>query len=679
MLPESRAHFEDTHFLLIAYLRSLVYPNMKARFHDIQDAGPDTCDWLFDTDIFSEWKTPTCIQKHNGVLWIKGKPGSGKSTLMKHSLIRFETMFCDHHVAAYFFNARGDILEKSPSGMLRSFTYQLLDIDEMIYNHFANYFPEKTRMDIKDWIWRPSELEGFLRSVVETQQAKPLLLLVDALDECDISDVRKVVGFLESLSKKATRCRSSLKICLSSRHYPTINMEKKLELIIENSWGHSKDIIRYVGDKLRVRDQEIEQEIFDKANGVFMWVVLVVIRLNEAYDDGLIESMKSALAEVPADLEDLFDAILMNSTPMQSETISMLQWVLLSNYPLTPEELFAIVVGPFRYPREIIERRITASSRGLVEIRRGDEDTLQFIHQSVVDFLTRNGRLQKLDPTLGQEAIMASHARLWSCCLKYSQHVNTTFTNGTNVESLVNENIFLDYATSAIFFHAEMSLSFSNISQSDYNRVYSGHTHSEVRNSSLTSIVSWLRDQKYLFESFGGYRMYRGCYLQRHDGKGVGLLYVLSELGCTKLIRLIIKEVDINAQGGHYGNALQAAAYEGRNDTVQLLLDNGADVNVQGGHYGNALQAAAFQGRKDIMQLLIDRGADINAQGGLVGNALQAAAYQGRNEAVQLLLDHGADVNAQGGRFGNALQAAACLRNEGTMQLLIDRGLKRNE
>jgi ankyrin repeat protein len=54
---------------------------------------------------------------------------------------------------------------------------------------------------------------------------------------------------------------------------------------------------------------------------------------------------------------------------------------------------------------------------------------------------------------------------------------------------------------------------------------------------------------------------------------------------------------------------------------VQLLLDQGADFNAQGGHYDNALQTAATEGRQAIVQLLLDQGAEVNAQGGVYGIA----------------------------------------------------------
>jgi ankyrin repeat protein len=59
---------------------------------------------------------------------------------------------------------------------------------------------------------------------------------------------------------------------------------------------------------------------------------------------------------------------------------------------------------------------------------------------------------------------------------------------------------------------------------------------------------------------------------------------------------------------------------------VTLLLEKGADVNAQGGYYGNALQAAANGGHESVVTLLLENGADVNAQGGYYGNALQAAS-----------------------------------------------------
>jgi hypothetical protein len=119
-------------------------------------------------------------------------------------------------------------------------------------------------------------------------------------------------------------------------------------------------------------------------------------------------------------------------------------------------------------------------------------------------------------------------------------------------------------------------------------------------------------------------------------------LYYSSLLGLTNVTEWLCQTGDVNAQGGNYGNALQAACRGGHKDVVQLLLENDADVNAQGGHYGNALQAACSGGHKDVVQLLLENDADVNAQGGYYGNALQAACRGGHKDMVQLLLENGA-------------------------------------
>ena len=56
-----------------------------------------------------------------------------------------------------------------------------------------------------------------------------------------------------------------------------------------------------------------------------------------------------------------------------------------------------------------------------------------------------------------------------------------------------------------------------------------------------------------------------------------------------------------------------------------MLPDAGADVKADGGEYGNALQAASLNGHKKVIQMLLDAGADVNTNGEYYNNALQAA------------------------------------------------------
>ena len=313
--------------------------------------------------------------------------------------------------------------------MLRSLTYQLLDQDPLCYERFIPLFRDKQKKH-RSWEWREGELKNFLLSQARTCQSMPKVLLIDALDECNEPEVRKVVEFLESLSIYAVDADVALNICLSSRHYPTVSMKKRLELVVEKREEHGGDISIYVRDKLTERDEEIEKGILDKASGIFMWVILVVAMLNQAYDRGKVEAMHETLREVPPDLEEVFRTLLGKDSPDKHETILMLQWVLFSRRPLKPEELyFAIIAGTdtqrleawnrSKITSDVIRRFITDSSKGLIEIRKESEETVQFIHESVNDFLLRNKRLETLDPALESNPIGTSHDQLRACCMSY--------------------------------------------------------------------------------------------------------------------------------------------------------------------------------------------------------------------------------------------------------------------
>ena len=67
---------------------------------------------------------------------------------------------------------------------------------------------------------------------------------------------------------------------------------------------------------------------------------------------------------------------------------------------------------------------------------------------------------------------------------------------------------------------------------------------------------------------------------------------------------------------------MHSASYKGNEAVVKLLLENGAKVNAEGGKYGNALQAALYRGNKAIVKLLLENGAEVNAKGGEYENAL---------------------------------------------------------
>jgi len=153
----------------------------------------------------------------------------------------------------------------------------------------------------------------------------------------------------------------------------------------------------------------------------------------------------------------------------------------------------------------------------------------------------------------------------------------------------------------------------------------------------------------------------------------------VSESLISSIVKLLLDHgANVDIQGGYYDTALQAASTGGHESIVKLLLDYGANVNLEGGPYNTALQAASRGGYESIVKLLFDYGANANVQGGYFGTALQATSYYGHESIVKLLLDHGANVNLEGGSYNTALQAASRGGYESIVKLLLDHGANVN-
>ncbi|TGZ78208.1 ankyrin, partial [Ascodesmis nigricans] len=140
---------------------------------------------------------------------------------------------------------------------------------------------------------------------------------------------------------------------------------------------------------------------------------------------------------------------------------------------------------------------------------------------------------------------------------------------------------------------------------------------------------------------------------------------------------LLVKRADVNAQGGAYGNALQAAASGGHEAVVRLLIELGADANAQGGAYGSALQAAAFRGHEAVVKLLFNCGANVESRdrNGCTA-ALHVAAQNGRGylcqpQVVRYLLYNGYRPNMHNGSGLTAIYLAAIRSHKDTVRLLL--------
>ena len=165
-------------------------------------------------------------------------------------------------------------------------------------------------------------------------------------------------------------------------------------------------------------------------------------------------------------------------------------------------------------------------------------------------------------------------------------------------------------------------------------------------------------------------------------------VYYLSLLGLTgPLQTLMYKHSEsadeitdvVNANGGFYGSALQAASFSGYDEVVQVLLDAKADVNANGGYRGCALLVASENGHEKIVQMLLDAKADLNIEGSVWPSAIESALLHYQYKAVQMLLVAGARVpSTDSFQLYELLKVASESGNEKAVQILLEKGVMVN-
>jgi hypothetical protein len=319
-------------------LESLQYDRMTERVDKVEIAHQKTFDWIFrksESDeipwnSFVDWLT-----QGSGVYWINGKAGSGKSTLMRYiyedsrtkDLLRIWAAPLSLTTATFFFWNIGSNLQKSQVGLLRSILYEVFDqhrglivnlLPKLWAKSYTSLVRSSTIHDRRD-IWSlPVLMQLFRELIAQVKIPLKFCLFIDGLDEFD-----GLPGDIADLIQNVSRS-ANVKVCLSSRPLvvfeTTFGMAPKLRL--EDLTFD--DIRQYAKDRLGENERfkqliiqapkkapELIEEIVRKADGVFLWVMLVVKSLLAGLgNEDNISDLEKRLWHLPGELGDMYTHML---------------------------------------------------------------------------------------------------------------------------------------------------------------------------------------------------------------------------------------------------------------------------------------------------------------------------------------------------------------------------------
>ncbi|KAH7234098.1 hypothetical protein B0J15DRAFT_571685 [Fusarium solani] len=300
-------------------LQSLKFERMEERKNQITENYPQTFRWILEEPdekaSFFEWATDDEANSTGGfssspgsngqgghwhsfvdwleskcsIYWVSGKPGSGKSTLMKFVSSNPKTkrllgnwqsevqIFCENRQMAlkYLHKTRGICQKPSSSAD-----------------------------------WDIEKLEALLQNcVVESESG--ICLFIDGLDEFSPQgDYHDLLSLLDRLSGPR------VKLCLSSRPEQVLRNHLQVHANLRMQDLTGNDMRKYAAGCLRraisPTDQKLHikafvHSIIRKADGVFLWVVLVSKSLARGIENGDSDTeLRQRLESMPGDLSALY-------------------------------------------------------------------------------------------------------------------------------------------------------------------------------------------------------------------------------------------------------------------------------------------------------------------------------------------------------------------------------------
>jgi hypothetical protein len=427
-------------------LDSLYFSAIDYRGDAIPVAYEETYGWIFvandESPSAPSHEFPSWLQAEGrDIFWITGKPGSGKSTLMKFlvqhpDLKRHLGQWAGTRkllIADYFFwDGGGDSLQKSREGMLRTLLHRCL----VRFPHLARAASprryalyeafEERLIDAPPWTL--SELlETFTRLVRRCGSTFRLALFVDGLDEFS-GDATDLITFIKDLNDKL-----DVKICVSSRPWiefsevlaqsPKITMQNftagDIERFIDGNFSTCKGYL----ERNKISPDETKRfrlEILRRADGVFLWVSLVVKMLIRAFTKGSAwPRLLSILDTLPSELSALYTRLWKGIDTADTDIASKYLLLKLHSKLLSttllwladgerlPKDFSESKLSLFFYGNrdwgvdEHIHRRLDSYTRGMLTLHR--RQGIYFVHRSARDWALTPDVKSNLHAALGSD------------------------------------------------------------------------------------------------------------------------------------------------------------------------------------------------------------------------------------------------------------------------------------
>ncbi|KAH9047979.1 ankyrin repeat-containing domain protein [Lactarius deliciosus] len=678
----------------------------------LRDLHEETATWFLEGRIFQEWRST------GSLLWIHGKPGSGKSILCSAIIQRIISL-CEGRRAsvAYFYFDFRDNNKKHRHNLLPSLLVQFAahsipccNIISRVYSAYGNGTQQ------------PSDevMINCLTNMLSAMTQQPIYVIVDAIDESpNTTGVRspreRVLGLINNLVNLRL---PNLHICISSR--PEVDIRNRLERLtshrvsLHDQTEHMEDIAKYISSEVNFiandnswpdDDKELVIEtLSEKADGMFRWVFcqLEMLRLC------LPSRVRHFLNNLPKTLDETYERILKGiHEANRSHAQRLLQCLAVAIRPLRVDELAEILFSdpdasegevPIYRRSNAQERELLSTCPGLITITDSDGSrVVQFSHFSVLEFLT-SGRLSTSSENISCYHILPDDAH--TTLAQASLGVLLRLDDGCSRKNAMKIPL-AEYAARYWVSHTQvgsvlsrvmlpMKTLFDSTKFEVWLKIYDIdgllRRYSPARNANYSKPLYY--SALYGFYDLTEYFVKKHPQLLNNAGGAHDYpLVVALHRGHIRVAELLFEHgADVEVQGRFADTPLHRAI-EWSDDVavgaVRFLLEHGADVNARQKDFLTPLHLAAARGYFEVAQMLLQHRVDVNPRNVVGETPLHLVSKRAfpRSEdtgscldLVQLLLKHGAEVDSRDGKDATALHNASLMRDPEVVRVLLNHG-----
>ncbi|KAH9159848.1 ankyrin repeat-containing domain protein [Lactarius sanguifluus] len=617
-----------------------------------------TTTWLLPNDTFKEW------QKSGSLLWIHGKPGSGKSIVCSTVIEDIDRMRDEKPalMAYYYFDFR-DIAKQDVRGLLCSLLIQLSYKSNRLCDTLSHLYSKHDHGSRQ-----PSDraLVGCLKDMLKQLGQAPLYIILDALDECPhgVGTPSARESVLELVRDLVNLRYPNVYICVTSR--PESDIQAALDplaphrISIHEEDGQKEDIANYISSfvhsdmamqRWRAEDKELViNTLSTKTDGMFRWVYCQLDALRRC----LPANIQHALNRLPETLDGTYERTLSDIPEEKWEHAHRLfQCLIASNRPLRVEELAEVLAIEFGaegtasletgWRLEEAEDAVLSTCSTLIMVvdnadynydygNNSGSRIVQFSHFSVQEFLTST-RLSGSRPNISRHHVLLgpAHTILAQACFSALLRLD----DSADEENILNFPLAV-YAANHWHVHTLEENMNARI-QEDIRRLFDlGKPH--------CAVWTWIYDASY------GASCQRMSIRVRPSQLAAPPLFYAARFSLRDLIVDLVatRPQDINATHIYEGPPLLSAVLSGHLEIAKVLIEHGAHASIADRVGRTPLGEISAKGHLELVELLLKHGAQTEDHWTEASSgALAAALRNGQFDLASFLLDHDVHINAR--------------------------------